>query len=404
MGITLLLIYMCTIYLGFCHVITDEDYALLPPLYEMDNYTNCKLQKNAYCQVSFTLKPLQNSKTWELIQISKKEKFMFSREVIHRAVCIPGDYEGFEDRKAFVESKINEKLKPLYLSTKADDIVCSVKPSFNLPPSSIGILLYILFVVIATMVDHNYKMSSNDIIGKVTKHFSLARNFRKIFRTPSTSDYQRLKCIQGIRTLTCTGIIVIHSKVSHFLTNHEVKREFEELYSIHYYLFIFDYFVIQIFLVISPWLLTLAVLNLYERNGHFTVKDAVVMFVNRCFRFWPVLIAIIFVLRNSNNFSQVSDVTAPKLLAISDSACRNNWMATIFFYQNFYLIEDTCANGTWYVSADVQLYALSLIILFLTLKTKSTAILKISLILSYVVFACVIYFNDLDVVFRPYPG
>ncbi|VEN38108.1 unnamed protein product [Callosobruchus maculatus] len=385
-----------------CHIFTEKEHALLPPLYEMDNYTECKMQNNLYCQADFTLSPLQNTKLWELIQISRKEKFMFSRDVSYRTLCVPQKYENIEDRKHFAERIVNEKLKPFHLAAKIDDIVCYRKLPFDIFSLDFGVSTYIIFVLLATFIDKGQK-SSSVFVERAFQPFSLKKNFKKLFQTPSKDSYQKLKCIQGIRVLACIAVILDHSKVSHLMSNHEVTREFEEAYSVHYYWFIFDYFVIQIFLVISPWLLTLDVLDLYEKNGRFTVKDVFLMFINRCLRLWPVLIAIVFILRNSYGLNKVLDLTTPKVIELSDKSCRTNWMATVFFYQNFYFVNESCSMGAWYVSADVQLYGISLIILYLTLKTKSTAILKLSLLLSYLIFACIIYFKKLDVVFRPYP-
>nr|CAH7767544.1 unnamed protein product [Callosobruchus chinensis] len=98
----------------------------------MDNYTECRVQDNLYCQADFTLNPLQNSTLWDLIQISREEKFMFSRDVLYRTLCIPKKYENVEDRKYFAEKLLNEKLQPLHLAAKIDDIACYRKLPFDL--------------------------------------------------------------------------------------------------------------------------------------------------------------------------------------------------------------------------------------------------------------------------------
>ncbi|CAH0560173.1 unnamed protein product [Brassicogethes aeneus] len=89
------------------------------------------------------------------------------------------------------------------------------------------------------------------------------------------------------------------------------------------------------------------------------------------------------------------------------TSCRKNALSFFFYYQNYYNYDDLCMTQTWYLSADMQMFWLSPIILlptayFVTKKYKAVMLSLISFSIFTVILPMIIKFiyqdykNDYD--------
>ncbi|KAH8370625.1 hypothetical protein KR093_004385 [Drosophila rubida] len=253
-----------------------------------------------------------------------------------------------------------------------------------------------------------YKRRLNSPLQGFLTVFSLCRNYYRLVQ-PSSSQFSKdLRFFDAFRVVGVFVVILGHTLMV-FMTVQIQNPEFYEqfLYRFESSIFQNGSAFIQIFFVMSSFLLYV---NFTERQ--WINKESGVLtcigvyfrvFFTRYLRILPSLLMLI--LFNGTILSRLGDGPFWRHLTEAERVfCRSNWWKNVFFVNN-HLLEDSCAQQTWYMAADMQLFELFLIIIIITKKhpglTKS--IYVVLLLTTFSVPAFLTYFLKLDAVYHIKP-
>ncbi|KAH8411059.1 hypothetical protein KR222_011279 [Zaprionus bogoriensis] len=238
--------------------------------------------------------------------------------------------------------------------------------------------------------------------------FSLCRNFYRL-TLPSSSEFSRdLRFFDAFRVIGVFFVILGHTLMV-FMTIQIQNPEFYEqfLYRFETSIFQNGSAVIQIFFVMSAFLLYI---NFTDRQwinkgtGPLTCVGVYFrVFFSRYFRMLPSLVLLIMF--NGTILTRLGDGPFWRHLTEAERVfCRENWWKNVFFVNN-YLMEDSCAQQTWYMAADMQLFELFLIIIIITKKHPATIrfIYVLLALATFLVPACLTYFLRLDAIYHIKP-
>uniref|UniRef100_A0A6P7GLR7 O-acyltransferase like protein-like n=1 Tax=Diabrotica virgifera virgifera TaxID=50390 RepID=A0A6P7GLR7_DIAVI len=239
--------------------------------------------------------------------------------------------------------------------------------------------------------------------------FSIIKNYQKFRAVKDNEDFQKLKCIQGIRFYNMLLIIFCHT-FSSFIGGYVMNTEYIENISnnpFRHGLRNLMVFLVQTFFLFSSFLMSYHFFQVMENkeNEQHKLKVVLLTFFNRYLRILPPVLIMVgwgsTVWVVNLFYGPVKDQYAdPEHLR-----CQKNWWASLLFIHNHYNQEDMCYFTTWYLAADTQLYLLSLIILTIIWINRNTAkhLLSAFVALGVLIPTVICYIYDLDMIFRITP-
>ncbi|XP_019871060.2 nose resistant to fluoxetine protein 6 isoform X2 [Aethina tumida] len=366
----------------------------------MDDFDSCQTSVNEFCEVKFKLTTLKNdSQVWKAILDTKNNKAMFDHDNLNRLMCLE---KNINKSLSEVTDKWDTEYSYLDLRFNVDNVICkNYVGLFKIDLYDYifltSLAIYIAFLAYATYAHHK----SGESVNKHIKAFSVWCNWKLALKDNQNTDFQKLKIFQYVRTISMVSVVLCHSQMSVGTAYIENTEYLENAYK-HPLLSLvpaFDSYVVQIFFVISAWLLLIQVYEIKEKHGEFTLKSAYTIFINRVLRLWPSLILMILLHKSKISFKMY---TGPfmELLVQDHNNCNNNWWQPLLFVNNLFLeSKEMCNVATWYLSVDTQLYLASLIILYIMIKYNlglKTLIALFSFI--SLIYAGVIYYNHVDMV------
>ncbi|KAL7737531.1 hypothetical protein ACLKA6_007657 [Drosophila palustris] len=282
----------------------------------------------------------------------------------------------------------------------------------------------ILLTIMSTYYDYRLKLQQTDtsrLQGNVFYQqrlkkrsqqflttFSLCRNYYRIVM-PSQSELSRdLRFFDAFRVFGVFFVILGHTLMV-FMTVQIQNPEFYEqfLYRFETSIFQNGNAVIQIFFVMTSFLLYVNFSNRQWVNKETSIFTCIAVyfraFLSRYFRLLPSLIMLIFF--NATILTRLGDGPFWRHLTEAERVfCRTNWWHNVFFINN-YLLKESCAQQTWYLAADMQLFELFLIIIIITKKHPGLTkyIYIVLLLLTFSVPALLTYYLKLDAVYHIRP-
>ncbi|CAG9855578.1 unnamed protein product [Phyllotreta striolata] len=269
--------------------------------------------------------------------------------------------------------------------------------------SLVIVVNYILFLIISTLICYVYPKTfpANSFVAQ----FSLIKNFEKFIRVNRDAEFQKLKCIQGIRFYNMLLIIFFHTYTSYvggYLENTEYLENLPKNI-VKLGLRNFMLFLVQTFFLFSSFLMSYHFYQTVHNRNKFDVKVVLLTFLNRYFRILPPLAVLISMVTWIANFCD-----GPVKEIYSDVEyynCKNNWWVSLLFINNHYKPGEMCYFTTWYLAADTQLYALSLVVLSIIWKYKKRANYILTFFVFIGIFASFItsYVYNLDFIYRLTP-
>ncbi|CAG9834551.1 unnamed protein product [Diabrotica balteata] len=209
--------------------------------------------------------------------------------------------------------------------------------------------------------------------------------------------------MQGLRVYMMLLVFLLHFSFFYFnisITNPDYYREFLYTGEWSNYFLAWGTFIVLYFFVISSWLATIQLYKTFENSGKLTLRNIVVIIVNRYFRFISAAIFIsIFI---SNWKYLLSGPSNFEMLQYSDNTCQQNLLLNIFFMANFKFWKDICYPVTWSLSADFQMYIINVIVIYTIFKYKLNEFKVYFSILAGVCFinGFMIYWYDAQVIFN----
>ncbi|XP_066137754.1 O-acyltransferase like protein-like [Euwallacea fornicatus] len=376
-----------------------------PNLYEMEDYYSCP-PGYSFCTINMKLIPQDGkSDIWKELESWSVSDFHYNRTVVHRTLCIPPCFRNGSQLKHFAESKVNKELEAYNLTTQMFSYDC-LKHQGDLNdfmPHLSMFTLHLGLIVVATLY-HLYGGSGDkpNIVQKIVLCFSLMhfiRNFSKAFKTENLDTFKKIKCMDGGRLLSAIFVIIGHAFL--MITSKQIKNpnEVEQFFEwpIIQVLSKFTLVIIQIYFVISSWLLTRQILNLHFLEGEFSIRHCILTFVHRIAKIWPPMIYIIFVIIPPSFYflNGPAGIEITNRLKEACTSSRKFW--SFLHVTNLFRNFDVCHVGFWSLSLDTQYYLINIIFLYITLKykidiKKSLAIL---FVMTYFIWAFQMYSNNI---------
>ncbi|XP_023033314.1 nose resistant to fluoxetine protein 6 [Drosophila willistoni] len=253
-----------------------------------------------------------------------------------------------------------------------------------------------------------YKQNLKSNTQRLFAAFSICRNYYRLIM-PHSSDISRdLRFFDAFRVIGVFVVILGHTLML-FMSIQVENPEFYEqfLYRFEAAIFQNGNVIIQIFFVMSGFLLYM---NFTERQWLDTSSGIckcigiyLRVFFNRYFRIIPSLLFLILfnatILTHLGNGPFWRHVTEAERVF-----CRENWWKNVLFVNN-HMMEESCAQQTWYLAADMQLFELFLIVIVISKKHPRLRryIYMILLILTFIVPALLTYYMKLDAIYHLKP-
>ncbi|KAG5875008.1 hypothetical protein JTB14_013653 [Gonioctena quinquepunctata] len=348
---------------------------MLPPLFEMDDYKSCLQNGNIYCKMMAELQSTENDgELWRYIESTIEDNQKFRRNVLSRALCIP-EQNAYNEAsiKDYSEKLINGRIGSLNLTSSISSLACSddnVSRTFFDYFMLIMVISYGCLVSYATLQHYRHRKSPEG--DGLLRNFSMWYNWKKRTCSILNEDYEKLKSIQGVRFYVNMGVLLVHTILSYSFGFIENTAQIEQV-------------------VTNPFSVALQII------GVFLFAD-----INRYFRL-AVILSVLVALYNTTWINFYQGPGNFDLVSSYHEACQKNWHATLFFFNNFYFLEDMCNLISWYLSADFQMYVATTLILYVIYKLdlKMTIVIPVLFLISCTVYGVMIHIHDMDIIFRP---
>ncbi|XP_060527916.1 O-acyltransferase like protein-like isoform X2 [Cylas formicarius] len=405
-----LLLFLCAGNVSARDVATEIE-KILPPIYEAD-FTNCTtFDDSKYCLAQLELIPPDPKPYyWKEVEARSHSHKHFDRRYLARAICVPQKLADDTSILEYVKNSLEENIAEYNLSFEVNMVNCRRTIEFSSMDICfvILIILHILMIIYATMWDMNRNTKTRKRrVDEWILSYSVISNWEKVtIHKSKNKDFNKLMCIQGIRFYSMTFIILCHIKLA-WAQNFVSNPEFIEYAYTHWFVQLnltFETFLVQPFFLISSWLLTNQILELYRSNGKFTIYDCFILMVNRIFRYLPTLFVMVLMMQSSIG-NLASGPFNFDVVDATRQACIKNWWGTLFQISNVLPFSEMCNPGTWYLSVDTQYFLAVLAILFASINYKWNLrkILTFSIIFTLVANAIITGIQNLDVIVRPSP-
>ncbi|XP_018578012.1 O-acyltransferase like protein-like [Anoplophora glabripennis] len=378
----------------------------------MEDYRTCMEKNDSYCKVDIRLlnNGNENNQLWNLIKDSANGRHNYDRSFVHRAICLPkNETVNLESTRYFSQLHVEKEFNGTNLLALVEYVVCIEEDKVKLSLYDKLVILtftaYMCLIVYATIKD---KQKKTGVTGctkdKVITSLSLTSNWRKICKTEGNEDYTKLKAIQGVRVFIMLNVIGSHIVFCFMITYISNTNDVEDMFNgaIMQYSSTLTTFVMQTFFLISSWIVTFQIYNIYRDHGKFTVKQAFILIINRFFRIGICLSVALHLSKPSlNRLSAVGPLTFDNIYKIQES-CEHNWWQTFCFVNNYLYIADMCLPPSWYLSADYQLYIMAVITIYLILKFElcEWKVICFLILFSCMLYGSVIYVNEMDIIAR----
>lgn len=292
------------------------------------------------------------------MDFSKKAPF-FYRVLIRIGVCIPSTCT-----RKDLETVLTEVTKDSMFNVTVP--FCQVQEEFEISTLQIVILSVIgvvaLLVMIGTIVTRFCEIEKDGSgcaheMLRICDCFSLDTNYKSLMGTSKS-----LQAMDGVRVLSTLWIILVHTYA--FQNENSVGRIMEIVNlteNISFGVVVNAWVSVDSFFLLGGILLSYTTLRTLRKNGG---KFQVVRFVLR--RVWRLSPCILFVMGGLFLLPLVDrGPNWPESIGLEIERCYKHWWATLFYMNSWGDFHETCMIHTWYLSADLQLYLLSAIPVYL---------------------------------------
>ncbi|KAK9891027.1 hypothetical protein WA026_013359 [Henosepilachna vigintioctopunctata] len=341
----------------------------LPKLYQIDQTETCP-ENHYYCKMNIKLHPSNPENTslmWKAIEkINTDNEVKYRRDIIYRAFCV-----GFNDSRLQYQEYSSQGVDGSVL----DSYCVKEKKLFDLMDKiDICFLAFLIFycglVIYSTFKSYSKTTSSaeNDYI----QLFSIKSTWNDLQRPNRKEDFNNLLFIQGLRTLLAIYVVWGHNFFLVMLSFSH-NPEYLENFFVDPFRRVFTGSLglsIQIFFVISSWLHALSLYNLERNKASFTIKDVLIITLNRYFRLMPLIIINVLV-QKSGISNYILEPLHQSHYTEEIARCESGWLKNLLLIQNLPIFGGhSCMIHSWYVAADTQLFVLSTMAFYISRKFK----------------------------------
>ncbi|CAF4804007.1 unnamed protein product [Pieris macdunnoughi] len=366
--------------------LTDEEYYAMPRLFSLDDYMACLAPGGVYCLGSFELvAPLdhhlfQTMKGWSNNWVDN-----FNHTRLHRGLCVsrhcphPGNEEPLE---AWFESCVNTSTTSAYnISARLYQLEYCRRGITDPPPLTNNQRAFaavfatlIALAAISTCLDLTLTDHAKEVLGW-TLCWSIPRSWRTLTAPSPPTSSADLRCFDGLRVFCMMSVILEHvcwlatlSYIDDTRNMEMIRRQPDVMLMTNSTL------VVQIFFVMSSFLLAYKLLKQKSRGPIFTTFLETM--INRIIRISPSHLMVIWFASSWWERVNSGPLWTP-LVGGEAAVCRKKWWTHLLFINNLVYPDDKCLIPTWYLAADMQLYAASLLFLLLV-RGRRTALLLLS--------------------------
>ncbi|XP_053686198.1 O-acyltransferase like protein-like [Sabethes cyaneus] len=393
---------------------TDEPWRRFPKLYDYDDFDDCKRanpDRYRYCVVKAQLEEDANSQLWHEITQYSNDPRHYRRDILELGVCLDrctlitpeNDEENYSKQAAtvdpqFAEECATERIRLNYAmnsTSRVSNCVAATDKSSSL--SVIDTLFSAIIAAIFALVITSTVIDVRNLPCKgyrVIKSFSLSENLRKLGALDSRSR-QDLLFLDGARVLTMAVILLCHASIPMLrfpLKNPEsVEQQFDmALFPV---LLAGNTYVVQQFFFYGGVVLAVNFMDHIQSNPAFQLSYLWQKVSNRLLRIFPVYALV--VLFQVSWFQQLQD--GPMAYHYKDH-CSENWWTNLLFVNNYIRPSEPCAQFTWYMGADFQLFLAGTMVMMIIWKYPRLIwfITRAMVVFAFVVPAVVIYVYKLD--------
>ncbi|VEN34504.1 unnamed protein product [Callosobruchus maculatus] len=365
-----LFVIQCFFGLGLS-ILTEQEYAQIPQIYDMDDFPTCLKENKIVCRVHFDIVMPNgtSNNAWNIIQKSRYGSVQYRKDKLKRIRCLSKSFVGKEDDIAkYLLTNENQLLRNYSLQANIEELYCRNYQDIKLTTFDYAVLFgtigLIGITLVATIVDvwlDVTRVSGEETAVKYVQYFSMISNWKTLTRPSTNIDRQKLKGMQGVRVLGTIYVICGHTVLTiliYFVKNTRFIEEFGEIAIIG---IVIGMYIVQISFLISGWVLANSIYKYVAKTGRLTVKD-VIMFS---------------VYRYLSNLLYIKGGLPFDFMEMQHHACRNHWWRSIFLINNFSKGSDHCNPVLWSLANDFQMYLISLCLFYIIFKYKKSLMLFI---------------------------
>ncbi|XP_050674606.1 uncharacterized protein LOC126972071 isoform X2 [Leptidea sinapis] len=402
-------IILIVIHIAFGSIIelNDTDFARLPPLYDLDDWSKCQQPNDKYCVVDAVLLARSPSPVYQLLQeYSSQSLKHYNRSQIHRGVCVSRCDGNTSDWRAAAEKCVNETVQQYGLEAELLNATwCStVGESRNSQSSQVLWVVVILLLVLTLLATGLHILG--DKCGrcdgnKYLMAFSLKKNWHILNYDRSKPRHDArmkdLACLEGMRYIGIQCVIFAHVILIYVYSYIDNPQFIEKTFdSIVWKIVLNSPVWIQAFFSISGFLMAYTSLIVSEKTT-LTFGKCLLSILYRWIRLTPVAIfALWFTIAW---YPQLG--SGPQWAWIVDREahdCSERWWYHVLYVHNHIPLGKFCMGHTWYLAVDMQLHIIGILVLLLLMRYPflTSAVLAFLLLATTVAAGCVTYLYQLS--------
>ncbi|XP_018572971.1 nose resistant to fluoxetine protein 6-like [Anoplophora glabripennis] len=287
------------------------------------------------------------------------------------SVCRP-DGCNARDYNEIVEPLLDAKLTELFLDNWCQKAVPN--KAFDVTEIVTLTIFAIItwLIVISTIYDVYIYKSNNKNNHPLLIAFSLLSNGRKLLHiSKNSTSKEHIEILNGLRVISMMWIIAGHGFMSWAKVPVVNIEDWGESWTKHLYAgyILTAPLAVDTFFYMSGFLVAFKYLQRKEKSLLSQLLSIPQMYLHRFLRLTPALLMVYLVIISL--FHRLG--SGPLWEKNKDYAktCRDNWSAVFLYIQNYYNYKNVCLPQTWFLSAVMQLFLISplvLIPLSLTLR------------------------------------
>ncbi|XP_064457003.1 nose resistant to fluoxetine protein 6-like isoform X2 [Ornithodoros turicata] len=294
------------------------------------------------------------------------------------------------------------------LNLNASVIHCEVRPdAYNMSGEQlvalVVVLCFVLVVFIATSMDilnRTYKSCKSKVLThaysvEAFMDMSVIRSSAKLLqvRTPADEHSRNLQAIHGIRAFNVFWIIVAHTYAFGEITTYRNGLSvLEQASNLLFQPVLNSFLCVDTFFFLGGFLITFNQCKIFYKTH--PVLDYFGKLVARYWRLVPVAAACTCFIFLAPELGS-GPIWHEKMGQATEN-CRRTWWAILLVIHNFEGYEQSCLPHYWYISADIQMYAVILATSILLGRQPKLALLITAclLTLSAIVVGILTYINN----------
>lgn len=203
-----------------------------------------------------------------------------------------------------------------------------------------------------------------------------------------------IRCLYGLKVLSLIWVILAHSYLTLDIKAVGQLLQTQKVNSLFLFQVVLNAsLAVESFFFISGLLVTLTVFRRLSRSPNMTTGQWVWFYIHRLVRTTPAVAVVIAIVLSAYQLS--NGPLWREIIYPSAERCRKNWWIHLLHISNFFDVSRMCFLHLWYISADVQLFLLTPLVLYVLFKKPFFGrCLILCLILLSIVSTGVVTFMD----------